>query len=78
MATRLDELSERDFPWYVRLVLAYQKRKYGQVLSPMWAWGQQPAIMFAFLLLIGRFNGLATPGGLLRTMMSVRISQINH
>lgn len=78
MANRLAERSERDFPWYVRLVFAYQKRKYGQVLSPMWAWGQQPAIMFVFLLLIGRFNRLAAPGGLLRTLMSVRISQINH
>lgn len=78
MTSRLDELSERDFPWYVRLVFAYQKRKYGQVLSPMWAWGRQPAIMFVFLLLIGRFKRLASPSPLLRTLMSVRISQINH
>lgn len=78
MATRLEELSGRDFPWYVRLVFAYQKRKYGQVLSPMWAWGRQPGIMFVFLLLIGRFKRLASPGPLLRTLMSVRISQINH
>ena len=78
MATRLDELTERDFPWYVRLVFAYQKRKYGQVLSPMWAWGRQPAIMFVFLLLIGRFKRLTSPAPLLRTLMSVRISQINH
>lgn len=74
----LDELSERDFPWYVRLVFAFQKRKYGQVLSPMWAWGRQPAIMFVFLLLIGRFKRLSSPDGLLRTLLSVRISQINH
>lgn len=78
MANRLDELSERDFPWYIRLVFAYQKRKYGQVLSPMWAWGRQPAIMFVFLLLIGRFKRLASPDGLLRTLLSVRIAQINH
>jgi AhpD family alkylhydroperoxidase len=78
MSTRLDEVSERDFPWYVRLVFAYQKRKYGQVLSPMWAWGRQPAIMFVFLMLIGRFKRLSSPDGLLRTLMSVRISQINH
>ena len=78
MANRLTQLSERDFPWYVRLVFAYQKRKYGQVLSPMWAWGHQPGLMFVFLLLIGRFNRLAVPGGQLRTLMSVRISQINH
>lgn len=78
MSTRLKELSERDFPWYVRIVFAFQKRKYGQVLSPMWAWGRQPAIMFVFLLLIGRFNRLATPGALVRTLMSVRISQLNH
>lgn len=78
MTTRLDELSERDFPWYVRLVFAYHKRKYGQVLAPMWAWGRQPAIMFVFLLLIGRFKRLASPDPLLRTLMSVRISQINH
>lgn len=78
MTTRLGELSERDFPWYIRLIFAYQKRKYGQVLSPMWAWGRQPAMMFVFLLLIGRFNRLASPSALLRTLMSVRISQINH
>ena len=78
MANRLDELSECDFPWYVRLVFAYQKRKYGQILSPMWAWGRQPGVMFVFLLLIGRFKRLASPGALLRTLMSVRISQINH
>lgn len=78
MSNRLTELSERDYPWYVRLVFAYQKRKYGQILSPMWAWGRQPGIMFVFLLLIGRFNRLSSPSGLLRTLMSVRISQINH
>lgn len=78
MPNRLATMSERDFPWYVRLVFAYQKRKYGQVLAPMWAWGRQPGIMFVFLLLIGRFQRLASPGPLLRTLMSVRISQINH
>lgn len=78
MSNRLAAMSERDFPWYVRLVFAYQKRKYGQVLAPMWAWGRQPGIMFVFLLLIGRFQRLASPGALLRTLMSVRISQINH
>ena len=78
MTTRLDPLSEHGYPWYVRLIFAYQKRKYGQVLSPMWAWGRQPGIMFVFLLLIGRFKRLACPGPLLRTLMSVRISQINH
>ena len=78
MAARLDQLSEHDYPWYVRLIFAYQKRKYGQVLAPMWAWGRQPAIMLVFLILIGRFNRLASPGPLLRTLMSVRISQINH
>lgn len=78
MTNRLDELSERDYPWYVRLIFAYQKRKYGQVLSPMWAWGRQPAIMFVFLMMIGRFKRLSSPDGLLRTLLSVRISQINH
>lgn len=77
-SSQLDKLSERDFPWYVRWVFAYQKRKYGQVLSPMWAWGQQPAVMFVFLILIGRFNRLTSPSSLLRTLISVRISQINH
>lgn len=78
MTNPLAPRAEGDFPWYVRLVFAYQKRKYGQILSPMWAWGRQPGIMFVFLLLIGRFNRLASPSGLLRTLMSVRISQINH
>jgi len=74
----LAEKTEKDFPWYVRLVFAYQKKKYGQVLAPMWAWGQQPGLMFVFLFLIGRFRSIEGVSGILRTLMSVRISQLNH
>lgn len=74
----LAEKAEKDFPWYVRLVFAYQKKKYGQVLAPMWAWGQQPGLMFVFLFLIGRFRRIESVSGVLRTLISVRISQINH
>lgn len=72
------EKAEKDFPWYVRLVFAYQKRKYGLVLAPMRAWGQQPGLMFAFLLLLARFRRVEGFSGALRTLLSVRISQINH
>lgn len=74
----IEQKAEKDFPWYIRLVFAYQKRKYGQILAPMWAWGRQPALMFVFLFLIGRFQRIEGVTGVLRTLLSVRISQINH
>lgn len=77
MATRLDELSERDYPWYVRWVLFTRNANTGRC-CPQCGRGAAACDYVRVPFLIGRFKRLASPGPLLRTLMSVRISQINH
>lgn len=66
------------YPWYVRLILALQRRKYGAELEPGRLWGRLPR---AFLLvtlfnrLVDRRGSPIEPG--LRALVQVRVSQIN-
>jgi AhpD family alkylhydroperoxidase len=66
------------YPWYVRLILALQRRKYGAELEPARLWGRLPR---AFLLvtlfnrLVDRRDSPIEPA--LRALIQVRISQIN-
>ena len=66
------------YPWYVRLILALQRRKYGIELESARLWGRMP---LAFLMLtlfyrtLDRAGSPIEPG--LRSLVQVRISQIN-
>lgn len=66
------------FPWYIRLFFWNQKRRYGKVLEPSRLWGRSPRVFAALALLYGaldRRSSLIDP--LLRTLITVRVSQIN-
>jgi len=66
------------YPWYVRLVFALQRRKYGAELEPARLWGRLPrAFLFLTLLYrsIDRKRSPIEPG--LRALVQVRVSQIN-
>lgn len=66
------------FPWYVRLLLWNQKRRYGAVLEPARLWGRSPKVFAALALLYGaldRKRSVIEPP--LRSLITVRISQIN-
>jgi AhpD family alkylhydroperoxidase len=66
------------YPWYVRLILALQRRKYGTELEPARLWGRLPrALLFLTLLYrsIDRKGSLVEPD--LRALVQVRVSQIN-
>jgi len=66
------------YPWYVRLILALQRRKYGVELESARLWGRMP---LAFLLLTLFYRTLDRAGSplepALRALVQVRISQIN-
>jgi uncharacterized peroxidase-related enzyme len=65
-------------PWYVRLVLAAQKRKYGRPLASSLAWARLPRAFVALTLLyraIDRPGARLHPG--LRAMVQVWVSQLN-
>lgn len=66
------------FPWYVRLFFWNQKRRYGRVLDPSRLWGRTPRVFAALALLYGALDRRSSPvDPRLRTLVTVRVSQIN-
>ena len=68
----------KDYPWYVRLVLRRQQRKYGRVLAPSLLWGRLPRAFVTMLASLGAFQGRRYPvDAVLRSLVSIRIAQLN-
>lgn len=68
----------RRFPWYVRLILAAQRRKYGHALAPTLLWGRLPRSLIGLTLLYRSLDRNASPiEPALRALLQVRVSQIN-
>jgi AhpD family alkylhydroperoxidase len=70
--------SDHRFPWYVRLFFWNQKRRYGAVLESARLWACTPKVFAALALLYGAFDRRSSPlEPTLRTLITVRVSQIN-
>jgi AhpD family alkylhydroperoxidase len=66
------------FPWYVRIFLWNQRRRYGVVLEPGRLWGRTPKVFAALSLLYGALDRRSSPiEPDLRSLVTVRVSQIN-
>jgi len=75
---RIETSSEHPFPWYVRLFFWNQKRRYGAVLEPARLWGRSPKVFVTLALLYGALDRSTSPlEPALRTLITVRVSQIN-
>ena len=67
------------YPWLIRLFFWKQKRTYGKVLEPGLLWGRSPWVFAAVALLYGALNRCSSPlSPPLRSLVTVRVSQINH
>jgi AhpD family alkylhydroperoxidase len=66
------------FPWYIRLLLWRQRRRYGRELEPVRLWARMPA---AFLTMTAMYRALDRKSSriepALRSLVQVRVSQIN-
>ncbi len=70
--------SGHKFPWYVKLFFWNQKRKYGAILEPARLWGRSPKVFATLASLYGAFDRSSSPlEPALRTLVTVRVSQIN-
>ena len=68
-----------DYPWFIRLFFWQQRRKYGRVLDPGLMWGRSPWVFAAVALLYGALDRRTSPlPPALRSLVTVRVSQINH
>lgn len=66
------------YPWYVRLILKLQRRKYGRALEPALLWGRMPRAFLTLTLLYRSLDRTGSPlQPELRSLVQVRISQIN-
>ncbi len=76
---RITTLPEKRYPLFIRMIFRAQKRKYGNVLEPTKVWGLSPKLLFGlqiFYRMIDRKRSPIEPA--LRSLVSVRVSQINH
>jgi AhpD family alkylhydroperoxidase len=68
-----------DYAWFVRLFFWKQRQTYGRVLDPSLYWGRSPWVFAAVALLYGALDRRTSPlTPALRSMVTVRVSQINH
>ncbi len=74
----IETSSDRHFPWYIRLFFRNQQRRYGAVLESARLWARTPRAFIALSLLYAAFDRRHSPiEPALRTLITVRISQIN-
>ncbi len=67
------------YPWFIRLFFWNQRRKYGRVLDPGLLWGRSPWVFASLALLYGALDRRKSPlAPALRSLITVRVSQINH
>lgn len=67
------------YPWYLRPFFASQRRRYGAVLDAALLWGRVPKLFMAVALLYGALDRRTSPlPAALRSLLTVRVSQINH
>jgi AhpD family alkylhydroperoxidase len=67
------------YPWFIRLFFWKQERTYGRILEPGLLWGRSPWVFAAVALLYGALDRRSSPlSPALRSLVTVRVSQINH
>ena len=68
-----------EYPWPIRLFFWKQRRTYGRILDPGLIWGRSPWVFAAVALLYGALDRRSSPiAPTLRSLVTVRVSQINH
>jgi len=75
---RIATPADHAYPWYVRLLFALQRRKYGAELRPARLWGRLPRTFLLLTLLYRSIDRKSSPiAPALRSLVQVRVSQIN-
>ncbi len=76
---RIAARDEADCPFYLRPFFWNQRRKYGKALDAALLWARAPKLFLGVALLYGAIDRRASPiAPALRSLVTVRVSQINH
>lgn len=69
----------RQYAWYLRPFFWNQRRKYGAVLESALLWARAPRLFLGVATLYGMIDRRTSPiEPALRSLVTVRVSQINH
>jgi AhpD family alkylhydroperoxidase len=69
----------RAYPWYLWPFFWNQRRRYGKVLDAALLWARSPRLFLSVALLYGALDRKGSPlEPALRSLLTVRVSQINH
>lgn len=76
---RVEGRSPGSAPWYLRPFFRNQVRKYGRVLDATLVWARSPRLFLGVATLYGAIDRRASPvPPVLRSLVTVRVSEINH
>ncbi len=76
---RIEPKSPKSCAWYLRPFFWNQRRKYGRVLDAALLWARAPRLFLGVALLYGMIDRRSSPlEPALRSLVTVRVSQINH
>jgi uncharacterized peroxidase-related enzyme len=79
VSVRLEAKPIENYPWYLRPFFWNQRRKYGRVLDAALLWARSPKLFLGVALLYGAVDRKRSPiEPALRSLVTVRISQLNH
>lgn len=69
----------KQYPFWLKPFFWSQKRRYGTVLKPGLVWARQPKLFAAVAILYGALDRKSSPiAPVIRSLVTVRVSQINH
>ena len=69
----------KSYPLYLRPFFWIQKKKYGTILTPALLWARIPRLFGAVAFFYGTLERKSSPlSPVLRALLTVRVSQINH
>ena len=73
------EKPNAQYPFLVKVILWAQKKKYGESLLPSKIWGRSPKLMYGLQGLYRAIDRKSSPlAPDLRSLINVKVSQINH
>ncbi|GIL06439.1 MAG: transposase [Betaproteobacteria bacterium] len=76
---RIPIKSPAEAPWYLRPFFWNQRRKYGAALDSALLWARSPPLFLGVATLYGMIDRRSSPiEAALRSLLTVRVSQINH
>ncbi len=68
-----------EYPLFTRLFFWRQRQKYGKILDPCLLWARSPWVFTTVAMLYGALDRKSSPlTPALRSIITVRVSQINH